>query len=90
MGEDTVDAMLPAFLTTLQNHMQNLEDALALNDPATLGRLGHALKGALLNLGLDDLADIAHTIEIEGKSGSSDADYASMVIRLKVKMAEIL
>ncbi len=82
--------MMPAFLTTLQDHMQNLEDALGAGDPETLGRLGHALKGALLNLGLDDMADIAHIIESEGRSGSREADFAGMVTRLKEKLAEIL
>lgn len=90
LGEDKVDAMMPAFLTTLQNHMQNLEDALGLNDPETLGRLGHAMKGALLNLGLDDIAEIAYAIENEGKSGNRDADFAGMVALLKEKMREIL
>jgi histidine phosphotransfer protein HptB len=90
LGEDTVDGMLPAFLATLQNHMRNLEDALGDNDPKNLGRLGHALKGALLNFGLDDMADIANKIEIEGKSGNSGADFTGMVNRLKEKMADIL
>lgn len=82
--------MMPVFLNTLQNHMQNLEDALGAGNPETLGRLGHALKGALLNLGLDDMADIAHIIENEGMSGSHEADFAGMVAQLKEKLAEIL
>jgi len=90
LPEDKVDAMLPAFLTTLQNHMKNIEDALGANDPATIGRMGHALKGALLNFGLDDMADIANMIEDEGKSGNSGADFSGMVQRLKEKLAEIL
>lgn len=89
LEEDKVDAMMPAFLTTLQNHMQNLENALEVNDPVTLGRLGHAMKGALLNLGLDDMADIAHAIENEGKSENGDADFTGMVTLLKEKMTEI-
>lgn len=90
LKEDKVDVMLPTFLTTLQDHVQNLEDALESNDTKSLGRLGHALKGALLNLGLDDVAEIAHTIEIEGKAGSDHADFSGLVTRLKEEMGEIL
>ncbi len=87
---DKVDAMLPTFLTTLQDHVQNLEDALGSNDTESLGRLGHTLKGALLNLGLDDVAEIAYTIEIEGKAGSDNTDFPGLVTRLKEEMSEIL
>ena len=90
LEEEKVVSMLPVFLTTLQNHMQNLEKALESKDPEIIGRQGHALKGALLNLGIDDMADTAHLIEVEGKSGNSKADFAGMVNHLKENLAEIL
>ena len=90
LEEDKVALMLPTFLTSLQNHLQNLEEAVGERDPEAIGRAGHALKGALLNLGLDDMAEIALKIESEGTSGNSAADYASLLKRLREKMVEIL
>ncbi len=90
LEEEKVEAMLPTFFTTLQEHVHELEEGLQANDPAAIGRVGHMLKGALLNLGLDDMAEIAHSLEMEGKAGRSDVDFSGLVWELKEKMGGIL
>jgi two-component system, sensor histidine kinase and response regulator len=49
--------------------MQLAYDALAQNDGAAVRRIGHALKGALANLGAANASKLAFSIECMGKSG---------------------
>jgi HPt (histidine-containing phosphotransfer) domain-containing protein len=90
LGEDAVDTMLPVFFSTLQNHMKALENAIAGDDLTVTSKAGHTLKGALLNLGLDETAAVAKTIEDEGRAGNCDAEYLKMLEQLREKLAEIL
>ena len=90
LPDEKVADMLPAFLDVLQNHMMNMEKSVKDGDIQTIGRAGHTLKGALMNLGLDDFAEIAQAIEREGKAGKCNVDFSDLVGRLKENMAEIL
>lgn len=58
-----VAEILPRFLVTLFQYMHNLEMLQQAGDPAALGKASHAVRGALLNLGLLDLADFARQVE---------------------------
>lgn len=87
---EKVADMLPSFLDVLQNHMINMEKTVEDGDIQTIGRAGHTLKGALMNLGLDDFAEIAQTIEREARAGICNVDYSDLVEQLKENMAEIL
>jgi HPt (histidine-containing phosphotransfer) domain-containing protein len=83
LNEDKINTILPGFLVTLQGHLENVEATLAKGDLASLGVAGHTLKGALLNLGLFELADTAYTIEQQGKKLDTDTDYPALVMYLK-------
>lgn len=83
LSDDKINSILPGFLTTLERHLENLEDKLSDGDPGSLGVAGHTIKGALLNLGLFELADTAYTIEQHGKKLDKDADYPALVTHLK-------
>ncbi len=87
---EKVAVMLPSFLAVLKNHLNDLEKVLEGGDPIGIGRVGHTLKGALLNLGLAEIAEIAASIEREGESGRTDFDFTEAVSRLKVELKEIL
>ncbi len=87
---EKVTLMLPSFLDVLRNHLNDLENVLADEDPLPLGRVGHTLKGALLNMGLADLAEIAADIEVEGKAGNQNFNYAGLVRKLREGLSEIL
>jgi two-component system sensor histidine kinase/response regulator len=45
------------------------QEALAINDAATVRRIGHSLKGALANLAAPNASGIAASVEAMGKSG---------------------
>ncbi len=87
---EKVAVMLPAFLEVLKNHLNDLEKALDGDEPEDIGRVGHTLKGALLNLGLPGIAEIAANIEREGKLGRKNFDFAEPVAQLREKLKEIL
>jgi histidine phosphotransfer protein HptB len=87
---EQIDMLLPSFIATLGTHMQNLESALHENNPTSIGKVGHTIKGAFLNLGLEDCADIAHCIEERGKAGDHAADYKQLFEDLRRKINPVL
>ncbi len=90
LGDEQVAEMLPSFISTLAGHMANLEAALESGNPGILGKSGHTIKGAFLNLGLTDCAEIALQIERRGKEGDRSADYLRMVADLREKIDVII
>lgn len=84
---EQIDTMLPDLIATLADHIDRLEEVLQYGDPELLGKAGHTIKGALLNLGLEECADIALTIELSGKSGNDNFDYEGMVLSIREKLS---
>lgn len=89
LDDEKTEQMIPTLLTVLNEHMTMLEEVHAEGDLEKLGRAGHAVKGALLNIGLSDLADQAFRIEQHGKSGDSGFDYRRLIIELKAAVNTI-
>ena len=83
LSEEQIESMIPALITTLAGHMDNLEAVLATGDLRQLGKAGHTMKGALLNLGLMDCAEIAYSIEKKGKAADPGTDYSQLVGQLR-------
>ncbi len=63
LSDEKTATMIPVFVNTLRSHMNRLAELAAAGDMEQLSRASHAVKGALLNMGLADLAQTAHTIE---------------------------
>jgi len=87
---DQVTEMMPNFIATLSVHMASLERSLASGDPQTIGKAGHTIKGALLNLGLTSYAELAFAIEKMGKSGDRSVDYKALVANLRSQIAPLI
>jgi HPt (histidine-containing phosphotransfer) domain-containing protein len=83
LPEDQVGEMMPNFVVALSSHMKNIEVALQSGDRVTLGKSGHTMKGALLNLGLFEGAEIAKMIELKGKANDESADFQGLVKKLR-------
>ncbi len=90
LSEEQVSGMMPDFIATLSKHMDNLERDLQSGDLTALGKSGHTMKGALVNLGLDDYAELAFKIEMAGKNGDTNLDYANMSIQLREVVDKML
>ncbi len=87
LTEEKIDTVLPAFLDTLLTHMQRLEKNLEEDDLEELAKSGHVLKGALLNLGLHGLAEMAHAIEQCCGTPATVSELPRQVAALKAEIA---
>ncbi len=87
---EQIEMLMPSFIATLQSHMQNLQKALEADNPLAIGEIGHTIKGAFLNLGLDDCAAIALHLEQRGKAGDRLANYQQSFEKLRDALHPII
>lgn len=87
---EQIELLMPSFIATLKAHMQNLQKVLEGDNPLAIGEMGHTIKGAFLNLGLDDCAAIALRIEQRGKAGDRRANYQQMFEQLRDTLHPII
>ena len=90
LPQEQVGEMIPSFMIALSSHMDNLDGALESGDLVKLGRAGHTMKGALLNLGLLDCVDIAMEIEQKGKALDTSVDYRVMLGDLRKSLEGLI
>jgi len=83
LSESQLESMMPTFIQTLGEHLDELETAVSGGDLAHIGRAAHTLKGALLNLGLGSSADTALTMEKDAKAAADGTDYAGLLDLIK-------
>jgi HPt (histidine-containing phosphotransfer) domain-containing protein len=83
LPRDQIELMLPDFVAALRLHMENLETALAANDLVLLAKAGHTIKGAFLNLGMEECAAIALQIEVDGKRGGHSTNFRKLIEELQ-------
>ena len=89
LEDEQVAEMLEISVKTMEANISEVKTALNNNDYQSLGKVGHTLKGSLLNLGLNDIARIAETIESNGKNNIS-ADYNLLLSQLKEGLGDLL
>lgn len=90
LPEERIDTLLPRFLESLQTLMHNLEQVAATEHREDLGRACHAVKGALLNLGLVELAAIAFTLEQNNWTADPELNCAQIINELKEEVSKIV
>lgn len=90
LSDDRIDALLPRYLASLRDLMFRMEHTAETASPEETGRAAHALKGALLSLGLKDLAEKAYAIEQTCQSDMNKTDCPRLVIELKKEIAQIV
>jgi len=88
LSDEKTATMIPVFVNTLRSHMNRLAELAAAGDMEQLSRASHAVKGALLNMGLADLAQTAHTIEKQCKNGDRTFDYQAMITELQYTVSQ--
>lgn len=90
LSDEKIDSVLPRFLETLVS-LTNKLDTLAKTDAKheEISKAGHALKGALLSLGLKKLADRAYLVEQYGISPSPNVDYRTIITELIREISKI-
>jgi HPt (histidine-containing phosphotransfer) domain-containing protein len=83
LPDEQVGEMMPKFVVALSSHMEKIESALQSGDRVALGKSGHTMKGALLNLGLFESAELAKLIELKGKENDESVDFQGLVKKLR-------
>lgn len=87
LSEEKTETMIPVFVNTLRSHMDRLAELAADGDMEQLSRASHAVKGALLNIGLLDLAQTASAIEKQCKNGACRDNYQELITELQYTVA---
>ena len=81
-----VDEIYPQFIATIKSMLADLENISRTGDINALSHAGHAIKGALLNLGLSEHADIAQAIEKYHLRQDQTVDVMDLITQLKQKL----
>ncbi len=89
LSDEKIDTMMPSFVDTIVSHLKTTEEIYASGNLAGLSKAGHKLKGALLNLGLSDLAEIALALEQNAGRQDESADYRGMLSQLRGEITKI-
>lgn len=89
LSQDQIDEMLPLFVETIHSHMKKLEKTVQENDYDAMKKMGHTMKGALLNLGVTELADLAFQIESFSVGENDITECKGIVESLKMKINDI-
>ena len=87
LSDEKAAAMIPVFVTTLRAHIDRLAELAASGDQHQLNRASHAVKGALLNMGLSDLAETTHTLEKQCQAGAPPVEYQALITQLQATVA---
>ncbi len=81
-----VAEVMPRFVATLFQHMRNLEILQQQGDPVALARESHAVRGALLNLGLLDLAEYVRQVEEQCDNPAGLPACRNLLAELKIRL----
>ena len=86
LGMADVDELYVLARHTVASTLNRLQEAFARSDAHETADAGHLLKGALFNMGLAELGEMARELELAGKAGRmQDARtvYAGLLAALK-------
>ncbi len=84
-----IDDMLPSFIVALRNHMENLETAQRKGTITEIKHTSHTIKGALLNLGLAEAAQLALEIEQLSKTGAGTEKFPEIIGQMKTLLTPL-
>ncbi len=70
--KETYIIMIEAFFEEYEIHLKGMKEGIAKNEPATLSKHAHTIKGALGNLAVKHGYELAYQLESLGKRGSLD------------------
>jgi len=89
LEDEQIDQIFITAAQTLTENLLTATSALENNDYGQLGEAAHSIKGSLLNLGLNDLAEKAKEIEINAKN-NMDIDFKPLLYRLDKNFKDLL
>ena len=86
--EEMLAELLDLLCTSSDDDLAKIKVAMAAGDAKGMGDAAHSIKGAAASLGIEQLATLAQTMEMAGRSG--DLDGAIMLVApLEAMVAEL-
>ena len=85
-----LDKMIPTIIQTLTDYMAELDKAAESGSLEEIGRISHMMKGALLNSGLLDSAELAREIEIKAKAGAEQTEFKTIISAFNAQLSKEL
>ena len=79
---EDIQMLVEMFIDSSKQSLQEMESALTNNDLKQLSAHAHSIKGSAANLTLEEISDIALSIE-ESANNQSDFNYKEAVSKLK-------
>ena len=90
LADQQIDSLLPSFVDTLAGYLAELEARFAAGNTEEVGRVAHTAKGALLNLGLHQQAELAKKVEHTARAGGELAQIEQELGNLRAALAPLL
>ena len=90
LPDEQIEVMMPEFRKTLSQHMNGLTSAHRQNSLIALKDAAHTMKGALLNLGFAESAQLAQKIEMESGAGNTMIDYSLLIDKIRTTVIEFV
>lgn len=80
LEEDEYLELIELFIETSQTDLKNLQYAVNNKNMEMIARIAHSLKGAAMNLGLNDLIELAMAIEKTAHDGELEKTFKAAEI----------
>ena len=86
-GEDFRE-LAELFIITTRSDMDKIEQAMSAANPADAAAAAHSIKGAAGNLGFDEIAKLAKTMESRGNNGNLDG-FDNCLVRMADHLKDV-
>ena len=86
LGEDVFQELVESFFDDATSLMGELNEALRKNDPGTIDRVLHTIKGAASNVGLNDIAVKANALRSQTPAPADIETFGEEILALKFKL----
>ena len=90
LPKEKIDYLLGSFSQSLTSYLAIISKADQIDDMEEYARTLHSLKGVLLTMGLNTLADVVHQTEVEVKGTSNPLVVAPLVAELQDSLQSFL
>ena len=89
ISEAHIPLLVGSFLDESKTILESLSLGIQAKDFGEITLHGHSIKGSAANLRLNDIAELAKSIELAGKASDESFDYSGSYERLKALIEDL-
>lgn len=86
--KEDIEMMLEIFVDKVDAQLATIAEAVSKKDHKAIFMSSHAIRGSLVNIGFDEIAEIAKRLEL-GAKAFEDIDYEEIFLKLKLMISVI-